>query len=408
MRKRGQLKVLAMGLALCAGAASMPTPAAWGSDDAAPTTAEAPARRPLMEMLDRAGAAKGLDDLNINIFGHVESSFTYNVQGIHNNATRVFDVESEEFDLNQVDVTFERTVDPSKGKFDVGARVEWIYGKDADFIHSNGLFDWYNGPESPEDQFDLTQCYVDFAIPIGKGLDLKVGKFVTVMGYETINPTTNPLYSHSYLFGYAIPFTHTGVLATYAFNDQFTLQAGVTRGWEQALKDNNHAADVITNAIWKASDKLTLTFVNCVGPEQAGNSSDYREMFDFLAAYTATEKLTLALDADFGFESDSAAAGGKDAYWYGAAGYATQKLCDAASVTGRLEWFDDTDGARGLGTNVYEATVGVTITPFYKDKIMSNLKLRPEVRWDYAQKALFDGGSEHNQFTAAIEGYFTF
>src|SRR5438034_10202745 len=93
MRKRRQLKVLAMGL-LFAGGASMPPmqmPAALGADEpaSAPTTTEAPARRPLMEMLDRAGAAKGLDDLNINIFGHVESSFSYNFQGVTANDTRV-------------------------------------------------------------------------------------------------------------------------------------------------------------------------------------------------------------------------------------------------------------------------------------------------------------------------------
>src|SRR5206468_3399907 len=131
---------------------------------------------------------------------------------------------------------FERTVDPSKGKFDVGGRVEWIYGKDADFIHSNGLFDWYNGPESPEDQFDLTQAYVDLAIPVGRGLKVRAGKMVTHMGFETINPTTNPLYSHSYLFGYAIPFTHTGVMAFYTLSDSVSVMGGFSRGWEQSLR----------------------------------------------------------------------------------------------------------------------------------------------------------------------------
>jgi len=368
-----------------------------------------------MGLLGQAGLSKGLDDLNINIYGFVESSATWNAQGTHTNELRVFDTESKELDFNQLDLTIERTVDPSKGKWDVGGRMEWIWGSDAAFIHSHGLFDWYNGPENPDEQWDPVQAYVDFAIPVGNGLDLKIGKFVTVMGYEYINPTLNPLYSHSYLFGYAIPFTHTGVLATYTFNDKWTASAGITRGWDQAFKDNNHAANGLISATWKTTDKLTLTFMNCTGPEQAGNSSDYRTMFDFVAQYAASDKLTLGLDADYGFESDSAAAGGQDAQWFGTALYVSQKMCDAATINLRGEWFDDANGSRlpspapaGFGTNVYEITAGLTLTPFYNNSFWSNFKLRPEVRWDYAQRALYDGGTQHNLFTAAIEGYFTF
>ena len=61
----------------------------------------------------------------------------------------------------------------------------------------------------------------------------RLGKFVTLLGQEAINPTGNALYSHSYLFGFAIPFTQTGVLVTYALNDKFTIDAGITRGWNQ-------------------------------------------------------------------------------------------------------------------------------------------------------------------------------
>ena len=35
-----------------------------------------PGRRPLMELLDRAGLARPLDDAGINIYGHVQGSYT--------------------------------------------------------------------------------------------------------------------------------------------------------------------------------------------------------------------------------------------------------------------------------------------------------------------------------------------
>jgi len=52
---------------------------------------------------------------------------------------RVFDFEDQDKTLNQIDLTIEKTVDASKGKFDWGFRVEWIWGGDARLIHSNGL-----------------------------------------------------------------------------------------------------------------------------------------------------------------------------------------------------------------------------------------------------------------------------
>src|SRR5262249_23633112 len=155
-----------------------------------------------------------MDDLNLNIFGYVEASYTYSASSPPNNIItgRVFDFEHEDPTLNQLDLTVQRTVDPSKGKFDVGFTVETLYGADSRVIHSNGM-DMY-GPGSfepnPNNQFDFEQIYADFAVPVGNGLLIRAGKFATLMGYETINPTTNPLYSHSYLFGFAIPFTQTG------------------------------------------------------------------------------------------------------------------------------------------------------------------------------------------------------
>src|SRR3712207_8488719 len=50
---------------------------------------------------------------------------------------------------------------------------------------------------------------------------------LTPIGYETINPTQSPFYSRSFLFGYAIPFTHTGVTAAYRFSDTLAVEAGI-------------------------------------------------------------------------------------------------------------------------------------------------------------------------------------
>ena len=397
----------------------------------APAAPAAPPQKPLMWALDQMGIGKPLEDANINIYGYVEGSYEYNFNtppgptypkaARHFNAGRVFDTQSDNLFLNQADLTFERTVDYTKDKWDVGARVEFIYGQDARFIHANGL-DFY-GPNDaadggeqvfPENQFDLAQAYVDIAVPVGTGLRLRVGKFYTLLGYESINPTSNPLFSHSYLFGYAIPFTQTGILGTYNFTDSLTVNAGITRGWEQALKDNNgDAIDFLGNVAWTVNKQLTVTLGNSTGPERAGDVNDYRSVWDLVVNYAANDTWTFGYNADLGYEQGGANAAistvpHDHAWWYGMAGYAGYKINDYFTVNTRLEWFNDQDNSRGLGTNVYEGTLGVTCTPFPSSDIGQNLKIRPEIRYDYAQAPIFSAGTNNNQCTVAIEAYFTY
>lgn len=370
--------------------------------------AAAAPRKPLMGLLDRAGAAGSLDEAGINIGGLVEGSWSYNFDTPDSqiNGGRVFDFEDQDLTLNQLQVFAEKTVDVTKGKFDIGGRMEWLWGGDARLIHSNGLFDHYGLADGPDEQFDLTQLYADIAVPVGNGLLVRAGKFTTHMGLETINPTGNPLFSHSYLFGYAIPFTHTGVAAYYNINDKVSVMGGFSRGWEQSLEDNNESVDWLGQVKWVASDQLTV-YVNLVtGQEQTDNDSNYRTVIDLIASYAASEQLTLTLNADYGWEAD-AASDGDDANWYGVAGYATYKLNNMLSLQGRVEYFNDEDGARGLGTSVWEGTFGVNIKPMPDDQYGSGLTIRPEVRYDHADDDIFNDGDD-NQFTFGIDAIYAF
>jgi hypothetical protein len=119
--------------------------------------AAAPApRMPLMAGLDQMGVAKYLDDAKINIGGLVEGSWTYSASAPPGNfiSGRVFDVEQESILLNQLMLFAERTVDDAltKNQFDVGGRMEWRWGADSRFIHSNGLFDHYGFGDGPKNQ----------------------------------------------------------------------------------------------------------------------------------------------------------------------------------------------------------------------------------------------------------------
>jgi hypothetical protein len=389
------------------------------ADDNGPTV-----RRPLMAALDGLGAAKPLDAIGIDIRGYVEGSWQFDASHPTGNyfTGRAFDNEQESVLLDQLDLNISRQVDASKGKFDVGFTIEQIYGADAALLHANGLTTYspskilgaYTaGPErSPKNQYDLTQAFLTFAVPVGNGLTVTVGKFDTLLGYEVIDPTQNTFFSHSFLFT-QIPLTQTGVLVGYNVMSGLTVTGGFTRGWDQALKDTNGSLDAL-GQIKYTQDKLTLILNASTGDQEPTGSglNGWRTVFDAVAQYAYADNLTLAVNADYGFEPQVDA--GSTGQWYGAAVYGTYKISQMFSVSGRAEWFDDQDGVApvsfnpGVPNTYYELTLGVAIKPFPTNNIGSNLVIRPEVRLDYADKPTWVGDNSHDQLTAAIEAYFTF
>src|SRR5207253_10542766 len=90
--------------------------------------------------------------------------------------------------------------------------------------------------------FDLRQASASYIAHIASGLRFDVGKYLTHLGYEVIEGYDgyNDNYSRSILFGYAIPFTHTGVKASYAFSSKVAAMFEVVNGWD-LVRDNNRS-----------------------------------------------------------------------------------------------------------------------------------------------------------------------
>ena len=377
-------------------------------------------RTPLMEVLDRVGVARTLDDAGIRIFGYASASYTYSTSSPPRDTItgRLFDFEQEDTTLNQLDLTVERAIDYRKNKWDVGGRMEWIWGSDTRFFHSNGLFDYDGGPNVPhptatsrgeDEQFDLHQLYVDVAVPVGTGLRVRAGKFVALSGYETINPATTPLYSRGFLFTYLQPRTLTGVYGTYDLCPNATLDLGVSRGWEQSLEDNNGSVDGFGRLGVHSTDAKVHAWLTVQsGPELANDSGHYRTLVDLVGTYDLTDQVTLGLNADYYYGSNENPISGDGATSYGAAAFVTYRMNDYIAFNGRGEFLNDSENVSGLDTVVYDAALGLIWTPFPRDPWGSNLKIRPEVRFDYADNAAWDGGTDHYQITGAIEAYFTF
>jgi len=76
------------------------------------------------------------------------------------------------------------------------------------------------------DTVEVMQANIDLRVPLGNGLDLKVGQFTTIVGAETDNYNENAFYTRSRAFDNDQPTHHTGVLASYQLSDAATLSVG--------------------------------------------------------------------------------------------------------------------------------------------------------------------------------------
>ena len=300
---------------------------------------------------------------------------------------RVFDNQAEQFTLHQAEIWFERA---SSTDSPFGFNLDVVAGDDAEKIHSLGLGD-------SSDSFDLTQAYISYQVPGVDGLLLKAGKFVTLHGSEVIRRSGNFHYSRSLLFGYAIPFTHTGLMATYAASDVVTLTGGIINGWDN-VDDNNEDKSLHAMAGFTPSDTVSFSIGGTYGAEGAESSSK-RTLIDAIVTLKPVDGLTLMLNYDWAEEEDAAFDG--DANWDGLAGYISYDVTDVFSIGGRAEYFNDDDGVR-LGAGELELWEG-TVTARFKltDALVASLELRHDESSD--GELVFDDFTEDTQDTVALE-----
>ena len=145
-----------------------------------------------------------------------------------------FDTNNDNFNVNAVKIALEKAL-PDKNEWAAGFRIDTIYGSDAKYLGDSA----FNGATTTgtntinNSGLALEQALVKFRIPVGNGLDVYMGKFVTLLGYEVIESPANLNFSRGLLFTNAIPLTNTGIYFDYKFNDTFEAKLGIVDGLEQ-------------------------------------------------------------------------------------------------------------------------------------------------------------------------------
>jgi len=350
--------------------------------------------------------------------GFLSFSYTYNTNQPEPrlNQFRVFDFNDQQAQLDVAQFVIQRQI-AKPNQF--GFLFDLIAGSGVpEVTAAYGLF--RNTQTGVAGHVDIPQMYVSYIAPIGKGLRFDFGKFVTYMGYETIPGYDgyNNNFSQAFLFGYGIPFTHTGLRITYPFSDRISAIFTVNNGWDDFQKVND--GSTVGGQLSVATSKTTSVVFNFIhGPERPHDNNDQTDVEEAIASWRPVSRLSFALDGLYGHQ-DNGVVHGQAAIWRDLAGYARFYFTHRLSLAFRGEVFRDGGGTR---TGFNQTLQGYTLTPTYDlpakfSKLSPDLKrfdgtfaIRGEFRRDLSDRRVFRKGSNgwnDRQLTTAVNLVYLF
>jgi hypothetical protein len=309
----------------------------------------------------------------ITLSGYVDTSYTYQFAGSgeygqafqnpgggpgNSQANlRQFDVSNNTFNVNAVKIALEKAL-PDKNEWAAGFRIDTIYGSDAAFL-GDSAFNFNNakgtgGTGTINDSgLAIEQALVKFRIPIGNGLDIYAGKFVTFLGYEVIESPANLNFSRGLLFTNLIPLTNTGVYADYKFNSTVEAKLAVVDGWNNStspssVTDRSNFGKAIMGQLTinapGGNANITNSFIySPQGEPGDGTAGGFNTGSAFEGVYDVWGNWNPTFVKDgallLGFNGDLGQAAGSG--FYGIALYAQYKFTKVFSLAGRAEYIHD-------------------------------------------------------------------
>lgn len=413
--------------------AAFAEPAPGGSFTPAPAADEAP-------KINLAGL---LGPVTLSGFGDVYYGYDYNHPGDNQAGFRSFEYPTNGFNFNMAELILDKAPDATTSDSRLGYHISAGYGTAAQVVNCS------DRPFTDCGNFYLKEAYLSYLAPIGKGLTITVGKFVTPMGAEVIESNANWNYTRGLLFDYAIPFFHFGANAKYAFNSKWALTGYLVNGWNNTniAHDVSGGSSGLTygaslaftpTAKWSVTENYFAGPVVDFYPTESPNLTvnDWKQISDTVIGYTPNTKWAFQVNGDYGFGPRSYTYGACStgstgvtgdatvqpeasiAYcptsptetWWGAAGYAKYTLSPKTNFAARYEYYEDPNGYTGLLFGDHGHAQEVTGT--YSYNLTSALLVRGEYRYDFAGVPIFATGSDSRfvkeQNTAYISFVYSF
>ena len=359
----------------------------------------------------------------IKLSGYVDAGYSYNFTGAANGTSEVTgrfgsDTAAKgDFNLYAVKIALEKAL-TSENKAQAGFRTDVMIGEDANYLINRDVIYTDSNGEQDSNALFLEQAYVSIRAPVGNGWDFKVGKFVSILGYEVIERPANMNVTYGLLWQ-QMPLYYTGVLSSYKFDDYLDAKLGVVNG---SNSDNNtttnpNAGDGVAllaalnvtapggNANWSNNFQYSSNNDNntsySVGQSATSNGvEDFSSGTGYTFIYNswgnwapkfANDKLLFAFNALLGTASTNDGDPSQPGTtWFGAGAYAKYQFNDWFSLCSRGEYLGGNNPAKlyadyenkNLSLWEYTLTAGFNV--------IDNLLIRAEYRLDWGNAAVYN------------------
>jgi len=412
-KHRRDLKIAGAFLGVAIGGAGLQAHAASG-DRMADLEKDNEAMRQRLEALETLAQKEGLLPSgkpapkmvhalsDITLSGFVTASFFHDTSNPPDDISPgyLWSRRNDNFTLNKVKLTLaSKPVEANGDHFEAGFRTSLIFGDDAPWVNS----------DSGVTGFDvLREAYVEANIPIGTGLNVRMGELISLLNYESGDGgAVNDNFSQGLQWFYTGNGPAAGIQAGYSISSKVDVKVRVQNGLYAGPVDNNSQKTLMGSIGFKPTETLWFNLIG-FGGREAQRLSVYGG--SLLAGWSATKKLSFGTELDYfnfrtgvgtGAENDSPvwSTGLWTAYWFS----------PKVGLAFRGEFVSDKDGVDlsgdplGFAPNTGQDVGSLTLTLNYKP--VPSLKVQPEVRYDHTSLNNAFGKSEHRFLSGAGVSY---
>jgi Putative beta-barrel porin-2, OmpL-like. bbp2 len=345
------------------------------------------------------------DNLGISVHALVDAGYEHNFNQPINNVNIFRAWDQDGFQLTQGNLHIEKDGT-------VGFVTDLNFGQVANAI--SAVTNYSNAAHVGPQWFDPTQYYLTYTAPIGSGINLEAGRFVTLLGAEIIPVYNNQNFNESrgLLFNLGEPLTHTGIRGSYTFNDYVAFTGGLNNGWddpaansnggpnyegELTLNNKDKSISLVVNGIWGPNIQPAIPTIVPPNPQRSNSNLG---AVDPIFTWKPSFIQNLTLQTEYLYASmDGRVINGHSASWQGLAQYLVYDWTPSLESATRAEFFQDKDGARtnGTGQTLWE----ITQTLSYKVPEVTGLLARLEYRHDNSSENVF---TNNNRLTPPLTG----
>ncbi len=404
---------------------------------------------PLMDTLYCGPDGQALKDSRFTMYGWIEpgvnissshSSYNYS-SGTGGNWPAAYSYQPNYVQVDQVAFYLERTPDEVQtDHIDWGFRLANLWGTDYKYTFSRDILSSQYLNNAHVYGYDPVMAYGELYVPnVADGLNIRVGRYISVPDIEAQLAPNNLTYSHSLLYSYD-PYTQTGIVGTFKLNKNWTAQLEVSGGNDIAPWDSADRKFTPAVCVQWTSDSGKDSIYPCINGANDAKFAWNNLQHEVVTWYHKfNDKWNMATETWYMYEKDTpnvnnpngaAQLAAQFPFRFGApfgaqcgsemvtctshewaiVNYINYQIGPRDYVSWRTDFFNDNTGQRtGFKTKYSEYTLS------YNHWIGDVITIRPELRFDraynvdaYNNPSGVAGQGSNNQWMFAVDAIFHF